>query len=378
MSLVDITVRLADAFGTHLTTIGGFADADGPGLEYALSVGNPTAPLILTVPGTFDASLFRKDGRIGAWRSVAGRPPSLDGQAIWLIRRWVYGPKGSYTKVYAYHANHLTTRRIIAYNAGTTYTSKSAAAADNQIKSFASQNLGSGIVALDRDGNETQADISAYLAIQANLGLGQSVAKGAARRRLDRVIQDLCEASTTAGTYLACEIVAPTESTLELRTYTQQRGVDHTVGSAQPVILSEDRGNIENVILDIDATNEVTFVVAGGSGEESARLVQTASDPFRIAESPFNRIEQFIEDTNVNDAFQLRDMAYTVLRAGIPIIDVNADLVETAGATRGLHFDLGDLLTVEARGQQHDVRFDAVAVSVQGGKINQSIHLRNE
>lgn len=373
-----IYVRLADDKGTHLTTITGFVDADGPGLEYALSVGNPIAPLILTVPGTFDASLFRKDGRIGVWRTIAGRPPKLDGEAIWLIRRRVYGPKGSYTKVYAYHANHLTSRRVIAYNAGSAYTSKSAAAADNQIKSFASQNLGSGIVGADRDGSDTQADLSSYLAIQANLGLGASVAKGAARRKLDRVIQELCESSETAGTYLAAEIIAPTESTLELRTYTQQRGIDHTAGSGQPVILSEDRGNIENVILDDDATNEVTFVIAGGSGEESARLIATAVDTTRMGESIFNRIEDFIEDTNVDDTTQLQDMADAALRAGIPKISVSADLVETAGTTRGLHFDLGDLLTLEHRGMSFDLRLDAITVRVQAGAVIQSITLRSE
>lgn len=375
---MTIYVRLADAAGTHLTTITGFADAEGPGLEYALSVGNPTAPLILTVPGTFDASLFRLDGRIGVWRTIAGRPPVLDGQAIWLIRKWEYGPKNTYTRVTAYHANHLLSRRIIAYSAGTTYTSKSAAAADNQIKSFASQNLGSGIVSVDRDGVETQADISTYLAIQSNLSLGQSVAKGATRRQLDRVIQELCESSTTAGTYLTAEVIAPTEATLELRTYTRQRGVDHTTGSAQPVILSELRGNIENVVLTIDRTEEKTFIVAGGLGEEESRLITTALDTTRMAESPFNRIELFVEDTNINDTAQLQDIADAALRAAIPRYDVQADLVETPNTTRGLQFDLGDLLTVEHRGQQYDVRFDAVSVKVQGGKINQSIHLRNE
>lgn len=375
---MTIYVRLADAAGTHLTTITGFADAEGPGLEYALSVGNPTAPLILTVPGTFDASLFRLDGRIGVWRTIAGRPPVLDGQAIWLIRKWEYGPKNTYTRVTAYHANHLLSRRIIAYSAGTTYTSKSAAAADNQIKSFASQNLGSGIVSADRDGVETQADISTYLAIQSNLSLGQSVAKGATRRQLDRVIQELCESSTTAGTYLTAEVIAPTEATLELRTYTRQRGVDHTTGSAQPVILSELRGNVENVVLTIDRTEEKTFIVAGGGGQEAARLITTALDTTRMAESPFNRVELFVEDTNINDATQLQDIADAALRAAIPRYDVKADLVETPSTTRGLQFDLGDLLTVEHRGQQYDVRLEAVAVKAQGGKINQSIHLRNE
>lgn len=377
MSLIDISVRVADAFGTHLTTVAGFGDADGPGLEYGLSVGNPIAPLTLTLPGSVDDTVFKLDGRIGVWRSVAGRPPTLDGQAMWLIRAWEYGPQGSYTKIYAYHANHLTTRRITAYPAGSSYTDKSADAADDLIKEFAAQNLGAGIVGADRDGSDTQADISAYLTIQADLGLGASVAKAATRRKLDRVIQELAEASATAGTYLACEIVAPSESTLELRTYAQLRGVDHTASSAQPVILSERRGNVENVILRIDRRNEVTFVIAGGAGEGDARTIATAVDATRMAESPLNRIEQFVEDSNVTDTAQLQNMADAALRAGEPLIEIDADLVETPATTRGLHFDLGDRLTVEHRGMQFDVRLDAVVVTVRGGAIRQNIHLRN-
>jgi hypothetical protein len=83
---------------------------------------------------------------------------------------------------------------------------RAATFADNLIKTLWAENAGASISSADRDGVETQADISAYVTVQANLSLGGSVAKAMARRNLLDVCQELAEASTTAGTYLTFEI----------------------------------------------------------------------------------------------------------------------------------------------------------------------------
>ena len=103
------TCRLADPFGVPLATIANFATSgSGPALEYALSAGQIGA-LRLTLPSTFDDRLLKLDGRIGVWRSVAGRPAYLDGQAVFLIRTWTY--TDDTVTVTAYHATSLLQRR---------------------------------------------------------------------------------------------------------------------------------------------------------------------------------------------------------------------------------------------------------------------------
>jgi ReqiPepy6 Gp37-like protein len=354
------TFRLADPFGNHLTEIASYIKAD-----YVLNCApGGVGVLELTLPTTFDAALLLRDGRIGVWNSIAGRPPSLDNGAIYLIETLDYSSRETFVR--AYHATGLLDRRIVAYDAGSSYSSKTAAAADNQIKAFASEQLGSGIVGADRDGVETQADVSTYLSIQANLSLGASVAKAAARRRLLDVAKELAEASTTAGTYLTFEIIAPTESTLELRTYATQRGVDRRAGTASPVILSEARGNLENAHLLVDYHDECTFAIAGGSGEKADRLIATTMDPTRAATSPFGRIERFFDMSNVDDLTALQDDADAGVRGGRPIILFTGDLVETPATTRGIHFDLGDMLTAEhpRTRAQFDVRLDMVHITI--------------
>lgn len=368
---VHITCRLADAFGQHLAEIPNYIS-----LTYVLNCApGGIGVLELELPLSFNDSLLLEDGRIGVWRAIDGRPPYLDNGAIFLIRALDIGPTS--IRVRAYHATSLLDRRIIAYDAGTTYTSKGPDFADDLIKEFVNQNMLAGIVGADRDGVETYADVSAYLTKQADLGLGASISKAATRRRLLDVCVDLANASTTAGTYLTFEIIAPAENTLELRTYTTLRGVDHRASTSDPVILSTLRGNLENAHVITDYSEAATFIIAGGQGEEDLRLIGTAFDSTRAGASPFGRIERFRDASNVAAQAAVDDEADSGLRAARPLIYVTGDLVETPGLMRGIDFELGDMVTVEQGGQQYDVRIDMVRESIASGSRTVTCGLRS-
>jgi len=367
------TVRVADAFGVHLKEIPDYAS-----LSYVLnSTPGGVGVLELTLPRSVNTSLLLPDGRLGVWRSISGRPPYLDNGAIYLIRSFEFS--ATQTFIRAEHATKLLDRRIIAYAAGSTYTSKGPDFADDLIKEFVNQNMLAGIVSADRDGAETQADVSAYLSKQGDLGLGATLSKAAARRTLLAVAQELAEASTTAGTYLTFEIIAPTESTLELRTYATVRGVDHRATSGQPIILREQAGVLENAKLTIDYTNERTFIIAGGQGEQTNRLIQTASDATRMGVSPFGRNEDFRDMSNVSNTTALQDDADAALWADRPLIYFTGNLIETPALTRGIQFDLGDMLTVEdpQTRQQYDVRLDIIHESItnSGGETSRNVDI---
>lgn len=365
MARYELHIDMPD--GTPLAVVTDFIDdPDGKsaGLEYSLNVGQ-VGVLKATLPPNYDPFLLL-DARLSVWRSVGSRPPARDGDAVYFLRKWVYGEDA--TTIYGYHANYLLTGRFINYYSGTAYTAKTSTAADNLIKAFASQQLGSGIVGADRIGSETQADISAYLDIQSNLTLGSVTSKAAAWRNLFDVVRELCDTSTQAGSYLTAEIVAVGATDLELRTYTNQRGVDRRVSSGQPLIFSVSRGNAENVLLTIDRSEEITFSTAGGGGEQTARTTNSTSGSTRMGESIFNRREAFTENTNTIDTGTLLAIAQARVNEGKPLIVLTGDLVETNSCTRGVHFDLGDYVTVEHRGQQYDTRLDTIGVSVSAGQ----------
>lgn len=367
---VFTTLKFLDPFGVVLTevaTYGTPADEDQATvpLSYVLNCApGGIGVLETTLPLNFPAQYLLPDTRIGVYRAINGRAPYLDNGAIYLLRYVDYGPTSIFIR--AYHATSLLDRRIIAYDAGTTYCTKAAAAADDQIKAFVNENMLGGIVGADRDGVETYADVSSYLTKQINLSAGASIAKSAARRRLLDVCTELANASNTAGTYLTFEIYAATESTLELRTYATQRGVDRRSTTASPVILSQSRGNLINTHLVIDYTQEANFIVAGGQGEESERLIGTAFDSTRAAVSPFGRIERFRDATNVSAQAAVDDEADDQLRASRPVILFTGKLVETPALTRGIDFDLGDMVTAEhpQSSQQYDVRIDVIKETI--------------
>ena len=367
------TFRLADAFGNHLIEIANYHS-----YSYVLNcTPGAVGVLELELPRSFNPAFLMRDGRIGPWRAINGRAPYNDNGAQFTIETIRY--KSTSTFLRAYHATGIVGRRIIAYAAGSTYTKKAATFADDQLKTFWKENAGASIVGADRDGVETQADISAYVTTQANLGTGASVAKAAARRNLLTVAQELCESSAQAGVYMTFEIIAPTESTLELRTYTTQRGVDHRASSASPIILREQAGVLETATLEIDWHNEKTFAVAGGQGEGTARLIATAADTTRMGVSPFGRVEDFLDMSNVNDTTSLQDDADNGLYHSRPSITFTGDLIETPALTRGIQFDLGDLLTAEdpQTRQQYDVRLDRITESGDPNGRKSQVALRN-
>ncbi len=360
------TAHITDPLGVRLDSIANFVASDSSGsaaLDYTLNVGR-AGVLALTVPRWYDASKFRLDGRIGVELATSGRPPYLDGDAVFLIRTWIFDESNNTITVMAYHANCLKSRRIIDYVAGSSYASKSATPAANLMRAFWLENFGASISAADRQGVETQADISSLVGTQAASGMGASVGKAAAWRNFADVDQEIGQASTTAGTYLVSEVVAPTENTLEFRAYTGQRGTDHRAGTAGQVIFSRERGNLENARLIIDHSQEVTMVIAGGMGTGTGRLIATAVDTARMGASPLNRIEQFVDMGNTNDAAQLQDEADAALWAGRPQTTIEGVLIETPGCTRGVHYDLGDLATARVMSQQVDVRLDTLHIRV--------------
>lgn len=367
------TLRIGDAFGSPLMEVPNYSRYD---VTFNCTPGG-VGMLETVFPKSVSTTKLLPDGRVGLWRSIDGQPAYHDCNAIFQIRYFDFSR--NLTLVQAYHANKLLDRRVIAYSAGSTYTTKTATPADDMIKAFVNENMLAGIVGVDRDGVETQADVSTYLTKEANRSLGASLSKSAARRTLLLVAKEIAEASAQAGTYVTFEIVAPTESTLELRTYAGQRGVDHRASSSKPVILQERTGSFEDVHLIIDYSQERTFIIAAGQGEGTARAVQTSLDTTRMATSPFGRNEDFRDMSNLTSTTSLQQEADSALYSDRPLIYVTGKLVNTPALTRGRQFDLGDMVTaLDPQTQQgYDVRLDIIHETRDANRLDTEIGLRS-
>lgn len=366
---VQLFWRVAKPTGEYLTTLANYQDCD-----YTIAAAPDAVGVAELTLSPSAAAFLGPDYRIEPWRSIDGAPPYQDNGAVYLLRAFRY--KAGAVSVTGEQAKSILKRRIIAYPAGSAYADKAAAAADTQLLTFASQQLASGIVAADRDGPETQADLSAYLTISPSPGLGASVAKAAARRGLFEVAAELCQASTAAGTYVTFDIVGDGTGRLVLRTYATARGVDRRT----TLMLAEDRGTLEDAELTIDYRDEATVAIAGGAGEKADRRIQTALDTTRMALSPFGRREVFVDMSNTDTDAALADEADAALWAARPTMQLTGTLRETDVCIRGIDVDLGDIVSAQIAalpGRTLTMRIDAVRESWRAGQRTPSVVLRS-
>ncbi len=334
-------------------------------LEYSRVVNN-VSTLKLTLPGNFNTQfLIIPDGRIEVWRKLDSGMEYLDTNTIWLIKKIDQKIDGSGLQTIVVEADTPLSilrepGRIVNYYAGQSQAVYASAPADNQIKEVARDNIGA-----DAAGSR---NISAYISIDPNLGLGASVAKSFAWRECLKVMQEFADASTTSGTYVAFDIEADTPTTLVFRTFTQQRGVDHRFpNGVNPVLISPEMGNLGETLLSVDYRNEITYVQAGGKGDSTNRLIASSQDLARQGVSPFGLREYFKDATQYTSTTGLSAEADAVLRSGRARTIFQGRLIDTPDTRYGVDWGWGDYVTASAFGQQFDCRIDAVSVSVKPG-----------
>lgn len=359
--MADFQALLRSATGAQRDDLSDFFSLKYSLVEMGLGI------LEWTGPALHDPSLFIVDDvivdqRLDVARRVATGPFLLEGEATWFIQtgQQLQGQERQ-THLVAVHANDLLRRHIVAYAAGSAQADKAAMAADNAMKDVVDENYGAAATDVTRS-------LAAYLSIQGDLSAGASIAKAFARRIVLNVLQEYARASAAAGTYLSFDTVV-VGGGLQFRTYTGQRGSDHRLVTGRPPLnIGPGFGNILNAKITFDHQPEVTYVYAGGLGVEAARVIGTASDATRIAASPFNRREQFIDSRTTDDPTQLADEADAALRAGIPRVTVTGELQDTSGFIYGRDYAWGDYLTLQVGGFAAACRLSSVTVSLERGR----------
>ena len=360
------SVILGDAFGARLADASNFLS-----LSYTRVV-NDIGSLTLVLPGDYNMQNVRApDGRIEVWRRLSTSREYLETDAVWLIKKVVQNidARGAKTIVIeAVTPLHLLREpgRFVNYAAGSAQASYSAAAADDQIKSVARQNIGTSATGA--------RNIAAYITVDPSTSQAASIAKSFAWRDCLKVMQEFADASTQAGTYCAFDIIANAPDALSFTTFVQQRGVDHRFpGGNNPVLLSSEMGNLGEVALTQDWSEEVTYALAGGQGEESSRLTASSQDTARQALSPFGLRELFVDATQYSSTTGLSSEAAAAVRRGRPRRVFKGRVLDTPDTQYGVHWAWGDFVTAHAFDQLIDCRIEAVTVTVQSGSSYEDI-----
>jgi hypothetical protein len=348
--------------------------ADYVSLEYTKVV-NEVGSFAVTLPGAFNMQMAQQDTRVAVFRQPVAGPRRLD--FVGLVRRMTRRAANG-TMTYTLRGpdlNHLLTRRIVAYAAGSAQADKASTFADNMIKAFVRENLGALASVAARN-------LTAYgFSVQADTSKGTNVTKASAWRNLLTTIKEIAEASqATPATAVYFGIVpAPPGWQCEFQTNILCWGNDHRYASGnRPVVFSLELGNLGEAMREVNALDERTYIYAGGQGQEAARLIQEASDATRIGQSPFNRCERFVNSSYTDDADQVLGQAYSELRDGKPKLAFDATIVDAGQTVYGRDYGFGDYVTCQFDGELIDCRIDRVSIGISGGQERIQFTLKSE
>lgn len=339
---------------------------------------NTIGTLKFSMPfGTVPSNWLQQDYGVLIMRSTPGGTMAILHETLYLIQKVRHRNEAGkrVTTVECVDANDLLRGRIIAYYAQSSQAAKSAIAADNMLKDFIQENLSS--TASDYASSTSRGLAAGTLAVQADLTLAPTRSKNCAWRNLYDILREVCNDSRTQGTYLAFDIVVKPGLGLEFRTYTGQRGIDRRSGT-NAVILSEAAGTLINAELTMDYTQVCTTIYAGGRGEESARIIQTASDTTRIRTNKSRR-EDFIQAFQGETAAYVLGEAQAELANRRPKLSFSAEFQETPTVRYGVDVGFGDYVRCDEFGYLLDCRMDTVSLAVdEEGRERLDVALRSE
>lgn len=349
--MAEYEVWLGRDNGTRIALLDDFESID-----YTLAVGD-VGSCSLTLPGDWSTTLWAADRKLEVWRKPDGGHLALERTfLISGIEQETDDDGLRRVTLQAVDGNDLLQRRIVAYAAGSTSATMTAAA-DDLMKAIVRQNMTTAATDTDR------AWSTGAFSVQANLTLGPSVAKNYSRRNVLGIVQELSKASKeSTGPETFFDVPSPQSTTYEFRTYTGQVGLDHTYPDGlNPVLLGVGYGNLAKPKLHEDFSEEVNLVYAGGQGQESDRYVYEIEDTVRSGRSIWGRREGW-QDARGDTTTPTQDEGRSALAEGKPKIRFEAEVANCPGTIYGVHWRWGDKLTAVYGNQVYNAPVNVVRV----------------
>lgn len=311
----------------------------------------------------------RAVGKVGAFSLVlpgADAPPLTGGTVIEIWRNgllemagfvdtlaWAGQTRGEdWLVVSGQDGNALLARRIVAYAAGSSQASKTGAA-DDVMKAIVRENLGA-------DATDTSRDLSGLaFTVEADTSLGATVTRAFAWQN---VLDTLGALSQESGVVFDVRPrLAGDAIGFEFITRPEFLGVDRSEAGGAPTYFGPAFGNMEFARLEYEYRDEVTAVYAGGQGQESDRLITTAT---RSPRGPWGRREQFVDARSEPGQDAVESRAAAALEAGRARLRFSGELKDTPQTRYGADWNYGDKVVGSYRGQQFAGPVVSVRVSV--------------
>ena len=275
--------------------------------------------------------------------------PTMRTEGVFMVRYPDF--KRNMLTVAAFSGEELVDRRIVAYNAGTAYTDKTDYA-DDMMKAVIRENLGTLATVTTRAISD--------LTVDADLSLGPSLTRAFCRQNVLQVLQGIQENSRAAGSEVFWRM-HPNGNGWRFATYLNRLGSDRrTLG----MVLSEANENFIVSSVGFDASEEVTYMYAGGQGTEEQRYIGTATDTARVGLTPYNLREAFYSAAMEKTQAGVDDAAEQELSKRRARRVFAGTVQERNNFRYGIEWDFGDTLRAEHMGMTYDVMVRKVLIDI--------------
>lgn len=321
--------------------------------------------------------LLRPDLRCEVWHKPPGGNLRLDGDTVWLLRKWVHSwdRNSRETELYFYDAMHLITRRIVAWYATENPQSPSHMGGDGAVGAgndtrlmlwrVMQYNFGEWVDNYTGDPNVTvpgvippaaggpgtalpftsirrQMDLLDTMAPWGTSGVG-STHEMAWANCLD-VLQQIGEDTEAQGVPLIFDVVYdPTTQGLRFQTWANLRGSDRSTSQ----VFSPDNQNVYNFQEVHDWENTAEWAYVGGADDGTGqRLVVGVVDQSRQFLTPYGMAEVFVDGGDLTDQAAMEAEGRAALWRYRPKVLFTGSAQDTAQSVFGRDYFYGDRVGV--------------------------------
>lgn len=321
---------------------------------------NEVGSYILTFADNGDGrfSYFGLDSRVEIYRSIpaGGLKPYCEFYGFHRTSSFEVSDSGEaiFTSS-GFDYNSLLQRSTVAYKAGTIRADKSIES-ETAIKEYVEENCG--ITADDTVvGRLYQGGFPGFI-VEGSQGYGAIWTGSRAFENLLDVIKDIALFGNLDFAVL------PNGNGFIFRTFPEQLGENRTTEGLydgkgvnsygnQPVVFSIRYGNVSDIKYTYDRSREANVVIVPGKGDGSTRTTVTVADTTLIDDSPYNRIETSRSAGSYDEDFE----TYSLTTSGQETLNelrpqhiIEFSPLQQPSTLYGLHYFLGDKITVEFKG----------------------------
>lgn len=339
-------------------------------LEY-VKTQNAIGSLVMNIPrGLMQYDQFSVGDIFEVWREKGG-VLELQNETAYFLQNWeMYADSegAEYIQLTCSDANWLLDTAIVAAFSGSE-DAEMTGIPDDLMKAIVSKQLGS-----------TASAWRSKITEAPNLGAGgASISKAFAYRNVLTVIQELAELANEGGVWVGFDVVRTAPGAFEFRTYTGQRGQDHSRTSGDPRFVGKQYGNLSEAKFGTYHADERNWVCVAGQGEGNKRVLVFRENISRRDASKWNRREFFVDSRSETDTAILESDGDAALDEYKPKQVLTGTIHDTPGMQYNIHYQFGDVLSVEAFGYFVDCHVKSVRVKVdQDGGEQLDIKLEGE